>query len=240
RRIWLWDFLFYTAFGVIVTFSVRVAGVLLVFAFLIVPSLASILSVGGTPVRQLLDFINALEVVPAHPVDVVVLRSGKQIHATLNTGKDVPDHLGISSPTMLRKFGFVAAFGDSVERNLKSVRYMMISLGRLFQDKSGVKQMAGPVTIARLSGEFLRLGWRQLFEFMAIISLNLGILNLLPIPVLDGGHIAILLIESAARRDLPTRSKERALQFGFALLALFMIIVLYFDVVTNIKSVLHG
>lgn len=199
-----------------------------------------ILSVGGTPVRQLLDFINALEAVPAHPVDVVVLRNGTQVHATLTTGKDVPDHLGISSPTILRKFGFTAAINDSVERNIKSVRYMMISLGHLFQDKSGVKQMAGPVTIARLSGEFLRLGWRQLFEFMAIISLNLGILNLLPIPVLDGGHIAILLIESAARRDLPTRSKERALQFGFALLALFMIIVLYFDVVTNIKSVTHG
>jgi regulator of sigma E protease len=199
-----------------------------------------IVSAGGVPVRQLLDFITAIEAMPPHAVDVVAQRGNQQVHASIMSGKDVPDHLGIGSPTELRKFGFAAAFNDSVERNMKSVRYMFVSLGRLFQDRSGVKQMAGPVTIARLSGEFLRLGWRQLFEFMAIISLNLGILNLLPIPVLDGGHIAFLLIESVARRDLPTQSKERALQFGFVLLALFMIIVLYFDVVTNIKSVMKG
>lgn len=199
-----------------------------------------IIAVSGAPVRQLLDFLTPLEAMPPRPLDVVVLRQGQQVHAAMTSGKDVPDRIGVLPPTTLRKLGFAEAFGDSVSKNAKSVRYMLISLGHLFSDRSGVKQMAGPVTIARLSGEFFRSGWQQLLEFMAIISLNLGILNLLPIPVLDGGHIAILLVESAARRDLPVRAKERALPFGFALLALFMIVVLYFDVVTNIRSMIRG
>jgi regulator of sigma E protease len=69
---------------------------------------------------------------------------------------------------------------------------------------------------------------------MAMISLQLGIMNLLPIPVLDGGHIMILLIEGVARRDLSLRVKERIQQVGFAVLAALMIVVIYNDVITNV------
>ena len=196
-----------------------------------------IVSVGGQPINDLYAFYEKLDAMPPKAVDVVVQRGKVPVTLKLETGHDTLTKLGIGTPTVVRHFGPAASVRESFRSNWKTLRYMMISLGRLFHDRTGMKQMAGPVTIARLSGEVLRTGWREVLQFMALISLNLGVLNLLPIPVLDGGHIAILLVESAARRDLPTQAKERALQLGFALLALFMIVVIYFDVVTNIRSV---
>ena len=80
----------------------------------------------------------------------------------------------------------------------------------------------------------LRQGFVPVVFLMAMISLQLGIMNLLPIPVLDGGHIAILVVEGAARRDLSLRAKERIQQLGFAVLAALMIVVLYNDVISNV------
>ena len=76
------------------------------------------------------------------------------------------------------------------------------TLGGLLTRETSPKQLMGPVAIAQLSGEYAALGWIPLFSLMAMISLNLGILNLLPIPVLDGGHIFIMGIEAIARRAL--------------------------------------
>ena len=75
---------------------------------------------------------------------------------------------------------------------------------------------------------------------MALISLQLGVMNLLPIPVLDGGHIMILLIEGIARRDLSLRVKERIQQVGFAALATLMLVVIYNDVITNVLRLRNG
>jgi regulator of sigma E protease len=88
----------------------------------------------------------------------------------------------------------------------------------------------GPVGIAELSGNMAVLGWTALLSFMAMISLNLGLINLLPVPVLDGGHIAILAVEGLARRDLSVRVKERVLMAGAAMLVLLMVTVIYNDV----------
>ena len=101
--------------------------------------------------------------------------------------------------------------------------------------------MSGPGTIARVSGAILREGGGvQLIGLMAMISLQLGIMNLLPIPVLDGGHIMILLIEGLVRHDLSVRVKERIQQVGFAVLAALMIVVLYNDVITNVLLMRKG
>jgi regulator of sigma E protease len=91
------------------------------------------------------------------------------------------------------------------------------------------RQLMGPVAIAQLSGESAQLGWVSLFGLMAMISLNLGILNLLPIPVLDGGHIFIMSLEGLARRDFSTRVKEKMLLAGLAVLMLLMVTVIYND-----------
>ena len=104
------------------------------------------------------------------------------------------------------------------------------TLKGLFTRDTPVKQLMGPVAIAELSGNAARLGWIDLFALMSMISLNLGMLNLMPIPVLDGGHIAILALEGIARRDFSIKVKERILFAGFAMIMLLMVTVIYNDV----------
>ena len=87
----------------------------------------------------------------------------------------------------------------------------------------------GPVAIAQLSGESAQLGWVALFSLMASISLNLGLLNLLPIPILDGGHIFIMALEGLVRRDFSVRVKEKMLLAGFVVLMMLMVTVIYND-----------
>ena len=99
----------------------------------------------------------------------------------------------------------------------------------LITRETSPKQLMGPVAIAQLSGESAQLGWIPLLSLMAAISLNLGLLNLLPIPVLDGGHIFIMALEGAARRDFSVRVKEKMFLAGFALLLMLMVTVIYND-----------
>ena len=87
----------------------------------------------------------------------------------------------------------------------------------------------GPVAIAQLSGESAQAGWIALFTLMASISLNLGLLNLMPIPILDGGHILIMALEGIARRDFSAQVKEKMLLAGFVLILLLMVTVIYND-----------
>ena len=93
-----------------------------------------------------------------------------------------------------------------------------------------MKSMSGTLDIAKFSGEAARTGAVPLVALMAAISLQLGIFNLLPIPVLDGGHILLLGIEGVIRRDIPDRLKERVTMIGLAALLLFFVVVIYFDV----------
>jgi regulator of sigma E protease len=93
-----------------------------------------------------------------------------------------------------------------------------------------MRQLSGPLEIARFSGEAARSGLAELLTLMGMLSLQLGLLNLLPIPMLDGGQITILLMEAVARRDFSLKVKERLLQAGFVFLVLLMATVLVLDV----------
>jgi regulator of sigma E protease len=116
-----------------------------------------------------------------------------------------------------------------VQRNYEFGGQIFQTLVGLLTRETSPRQLMGPVAIAQLSGESAALGWMALFSLMAYISLNLGILNLLPIPVLDGGHIFIMALEGLARRDFSTRVKEGMLLAGFAALMLLMVTVIYND-----------
>ncbi len=90
-------------------------------------------------------------------------------------------------------------------------------------------QLVGPVGIAQLSGDAAQVGWVTLLGLMSMISLNLGILNLLPIPILDGGHIVIMAMEGISRRDFSVRLKERMMLAGFVVLMILIVTVTYND-----------
>ncbi len=104
-------------------------------------------------------------------------------------------------------------------------------LGRLFTRKVGVSQLSGPVGIARMAGEAAEMkGYLPKFELAAAISLNLGILNLMPFPILDGGMILLLLIEGGLRHDISLVVKERIYQAAFVVLVVFFAFIIFNDV----------
>ena len=123
----------------------------------------------------------------------------------------------------------VEAFQLSLERNYEWSGLIFKTLVGLFTAETSPKQLVGPVGIAQLSGDYAELGFLALLSLMSMISLNLGILNLLPVPILDGGHIVIMALEGVSRRDFSTQVKERVLLVGFVMLMTLMVTVIYND-----------
>jgi regulator of sigma E protease len=106
----------------------------------------------------------------------------------------------------------------------------------MIEQRLSPKSITGPIGIARLSGEMARRGWPELIGLMAAISLNLGIFNLLPIPILDGGVITLLLFESVMRKDVSLVVKERIVQVGFVFLMLLFAFVMYNDIMKSLGT----
>ena len=123
----------------------------------------------------------------------------------------------------------IEAVGMSVQRNVEMAGMILRTLKDLVTGEASPKQLMGPVGIAQLSAESAQAGWVALLGLMASISLNLGLLNLMPIPVLDGGHIFIMAIETISRRDFSLQVKEKMLFVGFVLLMTLMVTVIYND-----------
>jgi len=186
--------------------------------------------------RQLSDAIGKNA---GKPIVLSIVRGGKPIDLSVTPRQDGSvGRIGISIGNEMRRFEPTAfqAVKMSVERSWEMSGLILRTLGGLLSGATSPKQLMGPVGIAQLSGESAQEGWVSLLALLASISLNLGLLNLLPIPVLDGGHIFIMALEGVARRDFSVRVKERMLFAGFVLLMLLMVTVIYNDL-TRIRWV---
>jgi regulator of sigma E protease len=133
------------------------------------------------------------------------------------------------SESDLQRFGLLDSLRQSVQRNIEITLLTFSVIKKLFTGEASLKVMSGPIDIAYYSGEAARLGGHALMGFMALISLQLGVFNLLPIPVLDGGVIFLLLLEGLIRRDLSLKVKERITQVGFVFLVALMGLVILND-----------
>jgi regulator of sigma E protease len=198
-----------------------------------------IISVNGKPVRDMLQVDEVISKNPGAALSLGFERGTSRYVVNFPQVKFDPSnpYRGFLPPTEVRKLSLIPAIGDSLQQNWKMLRYAFAAIARIFRSEGSVKELSGPISIARISGDMMRRGWMEVVALMAMISLQLGVMNLLPIPVLDGGHIAILMVEGAARRDLSLRAKERIQQLGFAVLAALMIVVLYNDVISNVARV---
>ena len=116
-----------------------------------------------------------------------------------------------------------------VEATAHTVRAMVDGLGRIIMGYISVKELGGPVMMARMSGEIATMGWEPFIYFVAAVSINLGFINLLPVPVLDGGHLLFCGIEALQRRPVSVRTQEWAYGAGFALVVGFMMMVTFND-----------
>jgi regulator of sigma E protease len=201
-----------------------------------------IVAANGQPVRELTQLDAVFEQAKGGPIALDIARGSTRLRTILPAVKFEPadPYRGFIPPTEIHKLSLIPAIRDSVQQNWKMLRYAFVTIGRLLRAEGSVKELSGPISIARISGEMLRRGWMEVVALMAMISLQLGIMNLLPIPVLDGGHVMILLIEGVVGHDLSIRVKERIQQAGFAVLAALMIVVLYNDVITNVLLLKKG
>jgi len=132
------------------------------------------------------------------------------------------------------RLGFADATRQAISYSVNNVTLTFKVLRGLIEQRVSAKALEGPIGIARISGDAAKSGIPQLVTVMALISLQLGIFNLLPIPILDGGVITMLLIESLIRRDLSLAVKERVVQAGFLFLILLFAFVMYNDIVKSL------
>ena len=191
-----------------------------------------VLAINGEPVTFRWQLIDAVSKHANTPVTLTVLRNGRQVDLRPTpAGEPGKARIGVNiwDATKLIKPGPLGAIKMSLEKNYEFAGLIYQTLMGLLTRETSPKQLMGPVAIAQLSGDAAQLGWLPYFLLMASISLNLGLLNLLPIPVLDGGHIFIMVIEGLARRDFSAKMKEKMLLAGFVVLMMLMVTVIYND-----------
>lgn len=198
-----------------------------------------IVSVNGLPVKTWTQFVDAIRESNGQPLATVVQRKGKLITLTMQpqmmAGEDGKSNyrigVGADEQWIYRKMTLSASMKDATATTWFGMKQLLGVVGKLFSGQVSVKQLLGPVAIADQAGQAVQEGAFAVINLMAIISLNLGILNLLPIPILDGGHIFLLAVEGLMRRDLSMAFKERFVQVGLVFLLVLFAIVMYNDVV---------
>jgi len=205
-----------------------------------------IVALNGQPVHSLETVIDSLQQTKDKPVDLTVLRGGETLHFTMSPilsktedPKENRYRLGFSNKGEVKvtTLPFAKALNLSLERN-RQYSLMILELAKkLVQRKISLRAVSGPIGIAQEAGYAAQQkGWTPLMELTAGISLNLGIFNLLPIPILDGGVILFLLIEGLMRRDISMNIKERVYQAAFVFLVLFAVMVIYNDLMKTIPG----
>ena len=206
------------------------------------------------------DFVVAIDGEPmesvAEVMDVIQSSGGRELTLALRRGDDLVEtkvaprledteegeiyrigvELGPEYERTVTKLSLGESLAQSLDDNRKNATLIVRFLSGLVEQRMSPKSLEGPIGIARLSGQAARTGWPELILLMSAISLNLGIFNLLPIPILDGGVILMLLFESAMRRDISVAVKERIVQVGLVFLVLLFAFVMYNDILKSLPS----
>jgi regulator of sigma E protease len=205
-------------------------------------------SLDQTIVRSNSAVISFLQNNKDKPVQVTYVRDGKELTTTVTpvittVGNDRKYRMGVAlqPPVRFDKLPFGQAFVASLKWNRDNSLLIFEMLRKLVARPVNIKQMSSPIGMAPILGDQVRRGsWFGLFFLTALISLNLGIFNLLPIPILDGGLILLLFIEGAIRRDIKREVKERIYQVAFVFIVLFAVVVIFNDVAkTSLGHTLH-
>jgi len=186
--------------------------------------------------------------------DVISKSNGKELNFTIERNNKVHDiyirpgltkgknifgeeiesyKLGViaSSETVIERVNPFRAFLEGVAQTWWFTKLTYLTVVKIVQRVVSPKNLGGPILIAQMSGEYAKRGIIPFMFFMAILSINLGVLNLLPIPILDGGHLLFYLIELITGKEVNIKWREMAQQVGFFLLIMLMVFVFYNDIV---------
>ncbi|KZY11541.1 RIP metalloprotease RseP, partial [Erythrobacter sp. HI0037] len=197
-----------------------------------------IVAIEGERMEDFRDVQDSIMLYPGRTLDVTVERDGaERIFEVPVRSVEMEDRfgnvskvglIGIASGAASFDFepqGPIAALGLAVDHSLGIVDMMVTGIGQIFTGERSVQELGGPVKIAKFSGEQLSLGAMAFINFAALISLNLAFINLLPIPALDGGHLAFYAAEAVRRKPVGPRGTEVAYRAGVALVLMLMVFV---------------
>lgn len=203
-----------------------------------------IMRVDGMEITDWFDWVDAVRENPARALSVVVERGGRTVELTITpraeesdgrlvgkvgAGGVQPKDTGEGIPFATEQYGPWDALREGASRTATTTLTTLKFLASLVTGDASLKHLTGPVSIARVAGASARLGLPRFLEFLGLMSVSLAVLNLLPIPLLDGGHLMYYLLESIMRRPLPERVQALGQQVGLVLLVGLMVIANYND-----------
>jgi regulator of sigma E protease len=205
-----------------------------------------VIAMDGKPLGSIDAMIEDLQQTKTKPIDLTVLRGDQTLsfhmQPVLSKTEDPKQEryrLGFlnKEETTVKSLPFAQAFSLSIQDNKKYSLLLLELAKKLVEGKVSPRMVSGPIGIAQEAGYAAQQkGWTPLLALTSSISLNLGVFNLLPIPILDGGVIFFLLIESIMRHDISLRIKERVYQAAFVFLILFAVMVIYNDLLKTIPG----
>ncbi|HEY7615277.1 MAG TPA: RIP metalloprotease RseP [Terriglobales bacterium] len=208
-----------------------------------------IVALDGKPVPALDAMIESLQETKDKPVDLTIVRSGQTLNFHVQPVlADAEDRtrkryrIGFQGGAHMKvgRLPFTAAIQKSVEENKKTSLLILELVQKLVRGQVSLRTIEGPIGISRAAGQAAsEKGWTPLLALTSAISLNLGIFNLLPIPILDGGVILLLLVEGMMRRDISLPIKERIYQAAFVFLVLFAVMVIYNDLAKTLPGMMR-
>ena len=192
-----------------------------------------IVSIDGVEMTTIGKVIKTIQAAPGKPLHFVIERNGQRLEMDITPVRE--GEKGVIGflprpPMTIRTYGFVASLGVALQRNFENASLVFLTLKKLFLGEMSLRSFSGPIGLYLASGVSAQEGLSQFLEFIAFVSLQLGIINLFPIPPLDGGHILTLTVEGIIRRDLSIQVKERVMQAGLVFLLLFMATVIFLDI----------
>jgi regulator of sigma E protease len=204
-----------------------------------------IVAVNGQPIRAIAQMISMLQKTKEAPVEITVQRGAEQlkfrmqpVSTKMEGMAEARYRVGFQSePRVTTRLSFPVALNRSLADNKRSSFLILELLQKMVERKVSLRTVEGPIGISTAVGRAVREdGWTPLLGITAAISLNLGIFNLLPIPILDGGVIMLLFIESLMQRDISLPVKERIYQAAFVFIVLFAVMVIFNDIVKTVPG----
>jgi len=202
-----------------------------------------ILAIDGEKVDEFTDIPPLVVPFPNRTVEIAARRDGREFVVPVKIA-EVTETDRFGNETRIGRLGVYAGKVEVIRvgpfeavslgfgQSFGVMRMMATGIGQIFSGERSVRELGGPVKIAKYSGEQFSLGWSAFVSFAALISINLAFINLLPIPALDGGHLAFYAAEAVRRRPLGVRSQEWAIRTGIALVLALMVFVTINDIAT--------
>lgn len=202
-----------------------------------------IVAVDGNKIANFNEIPEYVVPYPGRTIPVAIERDGRELIVPVKVGLSV-EHDKFGNEAKIGRLGIAGGRGEivpvgpveavqlGVTQSWGIMKMMVAGIGQIFTGERSVNELGGPIKIAKYSGEQLTLGWSQFVGFAALISINLAFINLLPIPGLDGGHLAFYAAEAVRRKPLGLRSQEWAVRTGVALVLTLMLFVTINDLIS--------